>query len=95
MIPRRFHARAVSALALMALVMASCTTPPTATSPQPLPTDTVVYTVPNAPINPTAEQPATAGPTGTAVPETRGPLPRAQLTILHTNDSRGYVDPCG
>ena len=36
-------------------------------------------------VTPIAPKPATAVP----------PRKTIQLTILHTNDSRGYVDPCG
>jgi 2',3'-cyclic-nucleotide 2'-phosphodiesterase (5'-nucleotidase family) len=28
-------------------------------------------------------------------PEARAPLPQTQLTILHTNDSRGHLIPYG
>ena len=42
---------------------------------------------PTATLPPTTvpTQPSSAAPPGTAV----------ALTILHTNDSRGFVDPCG
>ena len=96
MMRRRYPSLAFLTLALITLVVSGCTTPaPTAVSPRPSPTDTVVYDVPSAPASPSVERPTTAGPTGAPAPETRGPLPRTQLTIMHTNDSRGYIDPCG
>lgn len=90
-------------VALAAATLLGCAAP--ATVPPPAPTDTVVYDVPTASVSPT-ERVETPGATGAPLPpateaatahppETRGPLPRTQLTILHTNDSRGYVDPCG
>ena len=61
------------------------------TRPAATPTATLVYNVPLPP-----------KPTGTkgSSPQAQTALPPAsagafKLTILHTNDSRGYVDPCG
>jgi hypothetical protein len=46
----------------------------------------------------TATSPPTSRPTLTRTPRpaTLTPPPsEIKLTVLHTNDSRGYVDPCG
>jgi hypothetical protein len=88
-----------------AVALGSCATAtPTAAPPQPTPTDTVVYDVPTAPTTPSEPRPTTAAPTlppavtGAVTvppPEERGPLPETRLTIMHTNDTQGYLDPCG
>lgn len=92
---------------ICSLVVVGCAERVT-TTPQPPPTESVVYGVPTAPSSPSPERPTTAGPTlvVTAPPPTagavtapppgdRGPFPETRLTILHTNDTRGYLDPCG
>ena len=90
---------AILVLACPPVVTGCAERAPATASPQPPPTDTVVYGVPTAPESPVPQRPTTAVPTAGAVtvppPEERGPLPRTQLTILHTNDTRGYLDPCG
>ena len=59
------------------------------------PTPAAVYDVPLPPMTATAAAMQTAA--AKSLPEqgdgsTKGDL---RVTILHTNDSRGYVDPCG
>lgn len=90
----------VLTLALASLVLSACAAPEPTVPPEP--TDTVVYEVPTAPASPTAPEVPTEAMPPTTVrevtpppPEERGPLPRTQLTIMHTNDSRGFLDPCG
>jgi hypothetical protein len=94
---RRHLSRAILTLTLLVLAVSGCTGPAaTGVPPQSRPTDTLVYDVPTAPASPSGIPLPTAGPTGAPpAPETLGPLPRTQLTIMHTNDSRGYLDPCG
>ena len=58
---------------------------------RPAPTATLIYNVPLPP-KPTATKGSTPQAQITAQPAVPGV---AKLTILHTNDSRGYVDPCG
>ena len=85
-----------------AVALGSCATAtPTAAPPQPTPTDTVVYDVPTAP-TPSEPRPTTPphpathdGAVTVPPPEERGPLPETRLTIMHTNDTQGYLDPCG
>jgi uncharacterized lipoprotein YajG len=65
-------------------------TPATASEAKPAaPTSTVIYTVAESPTKPatlaSGLQPATVA----------APQAGIKLTILHTNDSSGYVDPCG
>jgi 2',3'-cyclic-nucleotide 2'-phosphodiesterase (5'-nucleotidase family) len=59
-------------------------------APLPAATSALRYDMPlpptNAPASPTASGPA---------PATDVSADAIKLTILHTNDSRGYVDPCG
>ena len=57
---------------------------------------TVVPTV-AAPVSPTAESMETVptGPSKANPPPAELPEEAAWLTILHTNDVTGYVDPCG
>ena len=66
---------------VMGLLLAGCTPTPT---PEPPPTLTPTFTP-----EPTATPMPTATPTLTPTPE---PI---VLTILHTNDTEGYTDPCG
>jgi len=75
--------------------------PTTAPSPTPsvVPTaiPTVVPTAVVAAASPTAVPTAVvpAGPTRTVPPVAELPEDAPKVTILHTNDVRGYVDPCG
>lgn len=59
----------------------------------------VLYNVPLPPTTQMPESMATsASPNAAQVPDTTTvaePAGNSQVTILHTNDSRGYVDPCG
>lgn len=67
--------------------------PPTPTKQAGNPTATLLYTVatPKPLASPTASQPV-AQPRTAVAPASSG---TKQLTILHTNDSQGYIDPCG
>jgi hypothetical protein len=68
-------------------VLAGCAAQPAAQpAPAPMPTATApVYATASAQVS------ATAAPPGSAA-HAAGPL---QLTLLHTNDTLGYVLPCG
>jgi len=59
------------------------------------PTATLTYDVPLPP--PTATRATVAGQGSPQPQASTAVAPRSltKLTILHTNDSRGYVDPCG
>lgn len=50
-----------------------------------------------APPKVTAHRPATpmSVPSATATSTTLPPRKAIELTVLHTNDSAGFVDPCG
>jgi len=104
MMPRKCWFVLVLALTVAPLALSGCAATFASTPPQP--THTVMYDVPTPPANPASESPtlvvetaalppATAAPTGVLPSEAQGPEPRARLTIMHTNDSRGYLDPCG
>jgi hypothetical protein len=69
--------------ALLAALLAACTG---RAQPTPAPT-----ALPNA-TPPPATAATAANPGASPAPAARGPL---DLTILHTNDARGEVDPCG
>ena len=89
-------------LTLITGLLVGCTAVPAATPSQaPVePTDTVVYGVPTSPslgTRPAPGETASAAPPAPetpAAPETRA-LDATRLTILHTNDTRGWLDPCG
>jgi 2',3'-cyclic-nucleotide 2'-phosphodiesterase (5'-nucleotidase family) len=77
---------------LTAVVATSCapSVPPAAIpslTPGALPTaiSTVAPRAPTLTLTPAVPRPATAAPAKRQV----------SFTILHTNDSRGYIDPCG
>ncbi len=44
---------------------------------------------------PASALPTPLSPTATSAPTVTTPAEPVKVTILHTNDSRGYVDPCG
>ena len=70
-----------------------------ATAPRPTskPTPSAVYDVPLPPVTSTAITVLTAavGQSSPQASETGRSGEETRVTILHTNDSRGYVDPCG
>lgn len=55
------------------------------------------YTVATPPPKPATAAAPTATPAVSAPQPAAAPAPGApiKLTLLHTNDSRGYIDPCG
>jgi len=94
------------ALGLLVSMMASCqpaSTPtaqaPATPMPRPAasPTAVVLYDVPLPSPTPAAVAAVTATATSPAPEGEMAALPAEgiRFTILHTNDSRGYVDPCG
>ena len=104
MVSRRYPPLVVLAFVLASLVINGCTPTPTAVPTQP--TDTVIYDVPTPPASAAVERstdvvatsalpPATNAATEAVPSSANGSQPRARLTIMHTNDSRGYLDPCG
>jgi 2',3'-cyclic-nucleotide 2'-phosphodiesterase (5'-nucleotidase family) len=75
-------------LATTALVFFGCNspTPNLSTSPLPVPTNTPMLAPTDTPASP---------PTNTPTPvPTTAPKP-LELTVLHTNDTMGYTEPCG
>lgn len=84
----------LTSLLLISWLAAGCSPANPASAPQVTahtPAPTRLYDVPLPPATATAR--ASQGPTPAA---TSGPVVGGtKLTILHTNDSRGYVDPCG
>ena len=102
--------RYVLSIALLASLLVGCAptdAPNRATPAQPLgpapvgaPGPTRVYDVapPPTPAQQAAVLPPTAEPTSPPVGEGAPANPSAwtgKVTILHTNDSVGYLDPCG
>jgi len=76
------------ALATTALALLGCNspTPNPSTSPLPVPTNTSMLAPTDTPVSP---------PTNTPTPvSTTAPKP-LELTVLHTNDTMGYTEPCG
>lgn len=67
----------------------AATSKPGAQPTRPTPTATLVY---NVPLPPTPTKGSSPQAQTAAPPVSGGAF---KLTILHTNDSRGYVDPCG
>lgn len=93
--PMRYRWLVILTLLLLIVWLAAGCSPATPTStPQATartPAPTRLYDVPLPPATATAR--ALQSPTPAA---TNGPVAEGiKLTILHTNDSRGYVDPCG
>ena len=81
----------------LVLGVASACAPEPAPTPTPVKSNTVARPAPpTATEAPTATDvpTATAKPSNTATEEPVVEKP-GSLTILHTNDVRGYVDPCG
>ena len=82
-------------LLIALLLMAGCTPATTVT-----PTDQGAQVGP-APAPATEVEPGNNNPTAAQAPTDAPPTPTnaaevaQRITILHTNDSRGYVDPCG
>jgi len=78
------------ALAAMGLILLGCSSPTPEPSPNPLPVPT------NTPL-PTPTNTPPPPPTKTPTPVlTSTPAPRPlELTVLHTNDTMGYTEPCG
>jgi hypothetical protein len=85
-------------LAAMGLALLGCSSPtpnassnplPTPTNtPLPLPTNTPLPPPTSTPLPPPTQTP-TPVPTPTLAPQS------LELTVLHTNDTIGYTDPCG
>jgi hypothetical protein len=70
-------------------------TPTTNAAKLAVPTSTVVYSVALPPTKPAAIANATATRSGPQPATVSALQTGTKLTILHTNDSNGYVDPCG
>lgn len=87
--PRKVGVRWLLLMALFLLpILAACSSGRRAPTPTPTRAAALV---------PTAAQ--VAGPPPPPTPAPEGPLPAARqgldLTILHTNDVRGEIEPCG
>jgi len=78
------------ALATTALALLGCNSPTPNPSKNPLPVPT------NTPMLAPTDTPAPP-PTNTPTPvPTPTPIPRPlELTVLHTNDTLGFTEPCG
>lgn len=95
--------RYTTLLLLLGVLLTSCA--PTGISVQPTasggqaaqPAITVTQTQPTPSLVPPTESVATASPSAPPATATTATdaTEEMQVTILHTNDSRGYVDPCG
>jgi 2',3'-cyclic-nucleotide 2'-phosphodiesterase (5'-nucleotidase family) len=84
-------------LGVLSLAVAACAPGPGASSITPVPT-------PAGPARPPTASPTLPPPTPTASPVPRPPTPTPAavpsappftLVIMHTNDVRGYTEPCG
>ncbi len=79
---------ALVALATTALALLGCNspTPNPSTSPLPVPTNTPMLASTDTPASP---------PTNTPIPVPITAPKLLELTVLHTNDTMGYTEPCG
>ena len=94
---RRRFIQGLGALLASGIALGCASDPKVATQPSSQPVSTKQVVAPTATLFYSVATPPNQ-PTRTAVrPSTTSPAPSGakQLTILHTNDSRGYVDPCG
>jgi hypothetical protein len=76
-------------LSALGLALLGCSSPTPSPSPTPVPTHTP------SPPPPTSTPTPVPTSTPTPVPTSTPALQALELTILHTNDTLGYTEPCG